>query len=512
MHTNFYRLVKKSTVYSNSQIISHVSIGQTDSHPQGRFFVDDEDEFYELYKNEVAAGCELNIAERFRNEFPLVVDVDLKRDCSEGGGPLYTMDDMETVIRAIQKVLTDNFYFENDDVTNLLRCLLLTKMPYVTRDAKVKHGFHLHFPDFTMTPEDYELYQCKLTEALSGVGINGQGVAEFMDFNVVKNNWLMYGSSKPGLKPYRVESVYDGNMNIVDIPQNLHSLLSVRNTLGKPALCKIQQTEKIRYIEKRVYVNDRYDDPDDYSEYVDDECDDDGDHKQKGKRRVYKKNLNPERVGVLVDLLDPARSDAYQTWDGVGFILSSLGEAYRGVWHKFSSLSKKYDEDECDKKWDHGLKGNCYGSKLTLGSLIHWAKEDNLDGFRAWSRGEHTIALASRALLSHPNTTIVNQKLFDIKPYTEDVVFIKSNVASGKSLALYALAKEMVINVPDCRIAIVTPRISLAKEVMSKLGSLGFEDYQDIEDDITDNRVVIQVDSLERIYTDKKFDLILLMR
>lgn len=48
-------------------------------------------------------------------------------------------------------------------------------------------------------------------------------------------------------------------------------------------------------------------------------------------------------------------TDSYQDWISYGYSLCSLGEAGRQIFHKISSVSDKYEFNECEDKYDYML-------------------------------------------------------------------------------------------------------------------------------------------------------------
>lgn len=72
--------------------------------------------------------------------------------------------------------------------------------------------------------------------------------------------------------------------------------------------------------------------------------------------------------------------DDYQTWFTMGMSLNSaFGEEGRTYFHKFSSLSDKYNEEDCNKQYDSIISNYGTTSDVKLGTLFHiinQAKED----------------------------------------------------------------------------------------------------------------------------------------
>lgn len=80
-----------------------------------------------------------------------------------------------------------------------------------------------------------------------------------------------------------------------------------------------------------------------------------------------------EKARQALDRLNQWRCDDYQAWVNVGMSLSELGNAGLSLWDSWSRRSQKYQEGVCAEKWESFKPGQ----GLTLGSLIHWAEDDD---------------------------------------------------------------------------------------------------------------------------------------
>lgn len=80
-----------------------------------------------------------------------------------------------------------------------------------------------------------------------------------------------------------------------------------------------------------------------------------------------------EKARQALERLNQWRCDEYQAWLEVGMTLSELGTAGLSLWDSWSRRSQKYQEGVCSKKWTSFKPGQ----GLALGSLIHWAEEDD---------------------------------------------------------------------------------------------------------------------------------------
>lgn len=99
------------------------------------------------------------------------------------------------------------------------------------------------------------------------------------------------------------------------------------------------------------------------------------------KKRSAAKSSSTTYGGDLImaidclNRLDSWRCDDYDTWLHVGMALRSLGDKGLELWDDWSQKSDSYEDGCCDAKWD-----TFDDSGVGLGSLRHWADEDDPDG------------------------------------------------------------------------------------------------------------------------------------
>ena len=88
-----------------------------------------------------------------------------------------------------------------------------------------------------------------------------------------------------------------------------------------------------------------------------------------------------DKVSIVKDLLNILsydRADNRTHWINVGMCLKNISSNYFYLWNEFSKrCPEKYDENECIKQWD-----SFNGHGLNIGSLYHWAKEDNKETYK----------------------------------------------------------------------------------------------------------------------------------
>lgn len=69
--------------------------------------------------------------------------------------------------------------------------------------------------------------------------------------------------------------------------------------------------------------------------------------------------------------LRPSRADDYGDWLAVGMALHSVDDSLLTDWDAWSRQSPKFSDGECSRKWATFQRAG-----ISLGSLIHWARED----------------------------------------------------------------------------------------------------------------------------------------
>ncbi len=95
--------------------------------------------------------------------------------------------------------------------------------------------------------------------------------------------------------------------------------------------------------------------------------------------------------------LSPSRCVDYQSWLNVGMALHSVADDLLDDWESWSrGCPEKYSAEECARKW----RGFSRDGKITLGSLLHWAKQDT--GWRPQRRVPHppTPQISENAMIA----------------------------------------------------------------------------------------------------------------
>lgn len=402
-------------------------------------------EFQKLYITVLQDGkYELNINERQKPVGPMCFDIDFEYDKKERQ---YLTEDLENIAIKIKDVILK--YYDMEEVIKSteqsdFEIFVFEKDEPTIKGNKCKDGFHFIIPNafnlamrFLIYDEVKELIlKEKILENIKYANPYDSVVDESV---VNRNGWMMYGAKKPsdkGGKLYKLTHIYD--VNIDDRPlesyddEELVYLLSMRRFELDDAI-KIKKeyvdeefTRNLKVIlkkyrkstpiplpdqliefdvpdmAKRIYAqeneaymnNEREQNPTETNETTKDD-------KKKKKERgdndisnIYLKQANysasdndVELAKKLTDILDVERAEVYESWINVCWALHNIDhERLFDTFIEFSKKCKdKYSRKSCEEAWNKSRNEG-----LSIGSLIWWAKKDNLEKFNVVMK-EHVI-------------------------------------------------------------------------------------------------------------------------
>lgn len=284
---------------------------------------------------------------------PLTVDIDLSTEYieafeHEGLPQLYTLTDVESTI---------NSYIEHvrsllaiPEYPDMWKVLLLEKPAYITDDGKkVKNGFHLHFPNITLSFIDCAYIHNTVTCELP------------VDTDIAKNVWLMYGSSKSTHHtPYLVTRMYKEypTVEAYELPPSLEELprlLSVRRS--------VQAHVRIKQLNTPATFNFSFG----------------GGVTVRPIARASSSTAEPadiDQVRLLASHLADSRATVYSKWVNIGWILFNVTNGSADGFEIFKEFSQRggasYNYDSCKRLWETAQVRN-----ITIRSLLFYARQDS---------------------------------------------------------------------------------------------------------------------------------------
>jgi P4 family phage/plasmid primase-like protien len=363
---------------------THVSL----SSPRGAYSVGSKMKtFWELYTDVWKSGFPLHLAENPGKETPILVDVDLRvkkssiPDNNKKDKKLYSDEQLKAVISAYQKAIND---VVNEPRVDAFTCVVLEKNPYeveICGEKYIKNGFHLHFPKIFLDKKVQEVYIIPIAKSLIRNLFENLGGSDFIDANVTNVHWLLYGSSKStSSEPYKATRVFLENVQETTFEKALHDY-ECNQYHEKPIKCKGRVLEMLpRILSIFLYNRERnyfyHPKPSVVTPLLKDF------QKVRQARKEYDQlsvDSALEEATVLINMIDPNRSDDRVVWLHMGFCLWQLSQGDDEgltMWLEFSENSDKFNESECFSMW-RKMRPNNY----TIGTLKFWAKKDNPDEY-----------------------------------------------------------------------------------------------------------------------------------
>jgi len=265
--------------------------------------------------------------------------------------------------------------------------------PYPSK-GNMKDGIHIIYPDICCHVDIQHAIRSEVLKKIDlflknpsiGVLNTKNSNDDVVDLSVIsRNNWLMYGSRKPGAKPYilykvlrlaRNQSFDDepaefGDFEEVDIPSkgepNVNKLISKLSVHNVPKDCTFEVREDVREIvEAQSSKKNKKPRTAGYRT---------GALKKQTRLRIDQdeQKAQIEEAKKLVSLLADWRAEDFASWIEVGLCLHNISPSLQDIWINFSKRSESW-QDSDTKRW-YGFSQSNTG--LNVGSLHRWARLDS---------------------------------------------------------------------------------------------------------------------------------------
>ena len=368
-----------------SDKFSHTSIGP----PMGKYFIKPAcmDEFFNIY-HKVAFELDAHgdrvhpiyLTEGIKDKeyTPVKIDIDFRYNKATNDR-IYTNEDIDKVCMLYMQKIEE--YIETPDEDERLFYILEKPGAIYAEDKKgqkkskgdglyeIKDGVHIMAPDLVTNVALQLLFREHVYKNCDDIFDRhnfSNTCADIFDRAVIdRNNWQMYGSTKPGKPPYyvtRVIRVYKDRVEELDtIPDSktLVRLLSVRN---KPdaSMIRLDKEEEVDNLEN-THTRSRL--------------------ITKKKQKAYVTKLGKTELKIVpkyVSCLSVKRATDFNTWIEVGWCLHNMhnkSNTLLKLWIEFSKKSPDHSDtcaEECEELWD-----NMNNEGLGMASLKMWARQDN---------------------------------------------------------------------------------------------------------------------------------------
>ena len=369
-------------------------ITHTSTFPNGKYYISEEEisKFHYIYSKSIREKNVHCITELSNSSYmPLIVDIDLKDEIYTNVETdiksLYTPEHVNDIVFCFLEILK---IIIPDIVDNDLSCFLFEREGYFIRKNEktyFKNGFHLHFPKIFLPRSQLEhVVIPKIKEKMDITMIElpmGLSVFTILDECLYRGKgkpWYMYGSTKPeATAPYACTKLFHGNGTMTtewkeylrrefpfvkDLYLTIVEFFSIRTQGKEMYFREIHQNILIdeKYMGKKSAPNENP--PNEFQ-----------------LRRTYKTtHSDNEMVDELLQLLPSKYYTDYNLWKEVGWILYNVYDGGCEGFHRWDAFSKqcpdKYNASEIRYEW-----GKMYTKNYTIGSLKHYAKLENKEGY-----------------------------------------------------------------------------------------------------------------------------------
>ena len=345
---------------------THTSLG----YPYGSYYIqaDEYDKFIDNYVKFLEQGEELYLTEKHKIISPILIDFDFRFKNKQNRK--YTKSHIHKIIDIYSKVLNEYINLEEYNIY-----VLEKSKPFYDEEKDItKDGIHIIIPEVVTKPNIHLFIRKKCLDLMKDIFENEikseNSTEDIFDEAVInKNNWMMHGSMKPEREPYKITKVYkykNGNENLKEIKEKKSlkdyvKMFSLRNKYLETKLKFEKNNPDTEYYKfnERIMEHER-------NQLTNKQI------LKNSKNHRKNESMDIEIIKKLIKILNVERSNYYDSWVKVGWCLRNIDYRLLEDWIEFSKKSEKYEDGDCEKKWDHMKDGN-----LGIGTLRYWAKTDN---------------------------------------------------------------------------------------------------------------------------------------
>jgi P4 family phage/plasmid primase-like protien len=418
------------------------------------------EKFYKLYIKAIIDGHNLHITESRKKTSPIVIDLDFKQNLKHNKR-FYTEENIKKVINLFNMRIEKYI----DIPHHKLQAFVFEKKEPVNRSNKINDGIHIIYPYICINTDLIHIIRASIIKKIESKKYfqnipHQNSLEDVFDKGVIdKTNWCLYGSSKPNNHPYKLTKIYGYDLSELDIDEykqsDLPELLSVRKYSDRDIL-PLKDSVDIKILKDKILdLNGKNNE---IQKKINDDIQ---------KEIVIDNIINNsskediETAKILTNLLSSDRSSNYNDWIRVGWCLFNIDNSLLNNWIEFSKRTtenKQFKEGECEKLWKTFKKKD-----LGLGSLYHWAKDDNLDGFLEYKKQKISKIIGQS----------VNGTPYDVAVVLHEMYQDVYVCASLKNKTWYQFENHKWVEIDEGH----TLRKKISTEIVNEYSKLGSELY-----------------------------------
>lgn len=363
------------------EVHTHTSI----ANPAGSYRIPENDyeQFMTIYKRAMVSGGVLHMTEKPKNPSVMRSDLDFRFALPETSTNDHATLTRQYKSKNVEKIVLSYFQIMSKylDVTPDKYVAVVLEKPHPVEHAnKLKDGLHIIWPHLIVSNNFQKWVRKQVldnaTDVFKDLPITNTP-EDVVDAAIIdRNNWQMYGSTKPKCDTYRVTRYYRYDPSENKLVDETASQITPEFELRFVDMSSMRQN--LPEVPLRENAKEAIDE---YIKLILPSVDSKRKTKLNmeifGKTSQYTENRASKdefelAISIIKRCLNKARSDNYEDWIKLGWVLHNIDHRLLDTWLDFSSFSAKYNELECRKMWD--LMRN---DTLGMGTLRWWAKKDN---------------------------------------------------------------------------------------------------------------------------------------
>lgn len=333
---------------------------------------------------------------------PLLIDLDFRYPAGRSVTHSFGKDHIFSFVNEVHDCIAKFFDFKA--IAHIRYFVTLRPQAYYPKKTgpvkELKDGVHIISPDIVLSKEQQKILRAYLleknavAESFAGTGYTNSEEGIFDETLTNTQGWQFYGESKKDAEhPYVLTNVFkykvkvarfsEEKLEVYSDTRDLMSLFSIRYGLNEPVKVKEDAIADYEALYEKINAPQEENTvvqknvPEGMEEWND----------------LILTTVRPESEikkaqSLIMECLSDKRANEFDSWMKVGWCIRNIDPSSEGfdLWMEFSKKSPKYNSNSVESLRRDWIRGsmNRIGEvkRINFGSLVRWAKEDNLEKFK----------------------------------------------------------------------------------------------------------------------------------
>jgi len=343
--------------------------------------------YKKIKKYVIDSNENIQLVEKIHDFLPCIVDIDIKY--KNKVERQYTDETIFKIVSFLYSNISENIKVDSN--TEIWIMEKDKTYPNSSKKYKMKDGIHIVFPNLIISKPSYReliklLQKTKEIETIfkETCKISPSNMDDDTLLDGCFSGWQPYGCSKLNESFYKLTKVFtidENDQPILVSDEKMNESYSDDLMIMKKLSMRGHTQENIKYHDEfQTLIDNKLKNSSSSNNNVMDIYGGNNgcyvDHNDIINPYEIVENNEKELIKGLVKCLSLERSNEYGKWLSVGMCLHNLDPNNFKLWCDFSKNDPSYDEDVCKQKW-LSFNSSHTGEKLGIGSLYHWAKNDD---------------------------------------------------------------------------------------------------------------------------------------